>query len=217
MQKIIVTVGISSILALTACSENKGSAGLKESESINPANMGNPIRYYDEDYQNTNRSAEDFGFVRMNSAAIEGQDPGKSTPMLNREELAKVISSLCIQIPNVEDVSALVTDEEVLIVYQTDSNNRNETADQVKRTAMSAVPRFYHVYVSDNKALAQNVENFATLGSNNRDIEYMIEKTVEQMLKSPQGFTMSESENENGELTEEKNNHENIHENTKNF
>lgn len=60
----------------------------------------------------------------------------------------------------------LVTDEEVLVVYDTNAKDRTETADQVKRTAMSVVPRYYHVYVSDDyQTLAQDVENFATVKS----------------------------------------------------
>ena len=71
---------------------------------------------------------------------------------LNREQVANIISQFSTDIPNVNDVATLVTDQEVLIAYKTDSKNRNLTADQVKKTAMSVVPRYYHVYVTDKKA-----------------------------------------------------------------
>ena len=82
---------------------------------------------------------------------------------LDREQLAKVISNIIVQLPNINDASVLVTDEEVLVVYDTDSKNREKTADQVKRSALSAVPRYYHVYVSDNTALAQNIRKLCTV------------------------------------------------------
>ena len=37
---------------------------------------------------------------------------------------------------------------------------------------MSAVPRYYHIYVSDNKAIRQNIENYAPLQSDERGIHY---------------------------------------------
>ncbi|WP_142383616.1 YhcN/YlaJ family sporulation lipoprotein [Bacillus sp. V5-8f] len=82
------------------------------------------------------------------------------------------------------------------MVYDTDSKNRNYTAEQVKRTALSTVPRYYHVYVSDNMALRQNIENYATLDTRSRDIEYALDKTIKQMQKSPQGNQEDSFQNE---------------------
>ncbi len=78
--------------------------------------------------------------------------------------------------------------------YDTDSDNREKIANQVKRTAMSAVPRYYHVYVSDNPTLAQNIENYAPLESDSPGIHYSIQKTIKQMLKSPQGSKVQSEE-----------------------
>ena len=106
---------------------------------------------------------------------------------------------------NVDDVSTLVTDEEVLIVYETDSENRDQTADQVKRMAMSVVPRWFHVYVSDDTSLRKEVENFASLDTDSRDVDDLVDGVVKQMLKSPQGRDMSSGENANGEAKGELN------------
>lgn len=78
---------------------------------------------------------------------------------------------------------------------------------------MSVVPRYYHVYVSDDyQNLAQDVENFATVKSGSRGIDYTIEQTIKRMLKSPQGYKMSGEENENGEMVNDKrDHHDNIH------
>ena len=123
-----------------------------------------------------------------NKTTVNGRNINNQVTSLDREQLAKIISNIIVQIPNVNDASVLVTDEEVLVVYDTDSTNRKETANQVKRSALSAVPRYYHVYVSDNTALAQNLENYAPLESDSRGIHYTIKKTIKEMLKSPQGF-----------------------------
>lgn len=72
------------------------------------------------------------------------------------------------------------------------------TADQVKKTAMSVVPRFYHVYVTDNKVLMRDVENLANLDSTSRNSRNLVTGLVAQMKKSPQGQRMNPSEDENG-------------------
>ena len=59
--------------------------------------------------------------------------------------------------------------KQVLIAYKTDTKDRNLTADQVKKTAMSIVPRYYHVYVSDNTGLRDLMESYSYLDSNSRN------------------------------------------------
>jgi hypothetical protein len=203
LKKTILTIGLGSFIALTGCGANDGNeTGMLDTTS--PTRVNSPAQYYDEDYRGMNNDSEDFGYTRVNNAAGGDNNRG-DTPTIDREQLADIISRLSSQIPNVNDVSTLVTDEEVLIVYDTDTKNRNATADQVKRTALSIVPRYFHVYVSDNKALRQNIENYATQDTDSRGIENSINQTIKQMLKSPQGNKVSDGENANGESIGERN------------
>lgn len=93
----------------------------------------------------------------------------------------------------------------MFVVYKTDSTNRFETADQVKKTAISVVPRYYHVYVSDNPRMFQDIERFGRLDANSRNIDQILQQTIKEMLKSPQGRKVSSGENENGVQREEMN------------
>ncbi|WP_338030744.1 YhcN/YlaJ family sporulation lipoprotein [Cytobacillus citreus] len=201
----LIIIGLCGLTALTAC-QNKEMAGDGIYDSSgNTINVNNQrSELYNRDNGQTNKSA-DFGYVRHQRSNVMGENVSNNKyASMDREQLADIISQNCTDIPNVDDVSTLVTDEEVLIIYDTDSQNRNETADQVKKMAMSFVPRFYHVYVSDNTALRKNVENFATLASNNPNANNGIDKVIKEMLKSPQGNKMSSGENENGEIIGEK-------------
>ncbi|WHY97271.1 YhcN/YlaJ family sporulation lipoprotein [Peribacillus simplex] len=214
MKKTIITIGLSSIIALTGCTDKEADQRLgAKNNAGNPTNVNNPTQYYDEDYRNNDNKSDDFGFTRTNSATIDGRNISNKDASIDREQLSDVISKLSVQIPNVNDAATLVTDEEVLVVYDTNAKDRTETADQVKRTAMSVVPRYYHVYVSDDyQTLAQDVENFSTLKSGSKGIDYTIEQTIKRMLKSPQGYKMSDEENENGEMVNDKrDHHDNIH------
>ncbi len=152
---------------------------------------------------------EDFGYVRQQKSPIQGQPIAyKNMYSINREKVADTISKMSVGLPDVKDCSTLVTDEEVLVSYVTDKTDKDarfEVADQVKKTAMSIVPRWYHVYVTDDKNLMRNVENLAQMDSDSAHVNTAIDDTVNLMLKaSPQGRNIDSGENANGEMTNEK-------------
>jgi hypothetical protein len=158
--------------------------------------------YNDDGILNNGDEQSNFGYVRHQKSPVAGDSRiNNNLPTLNREVVADLISKISTQLPNVNEAATLVTDEEVLVVYDTDSKNRFETADQVKKSALSAVPRWYHVYVSDNPVLIKDIERFGLLDTNARDVDQILESTISRMLKSPQGRKISTGENENGEIT----------------
>ncbi|WP_282172961.1 YhcN/YlaJ family sporulation lipoprotein [Cytobacillus firmus] len=210
MKKSLIILGISGMAALTACQNNAAKEDIYE-ETGHTVNVNDQrADLYNRDMGNgrngRNNMGEDFGYVRHQKSPIMGDNVSADHyAAIDREQVADIIGKYCTEVPNVDDISTLVTDEEVLIVYNTDTKNRNQTADQVKKMAMSVVPRWYHVYVSDDTSLRRNVENYATVDSDGRNAENGINQLIKQMLKSPQGERMSESENENGEMQGERN------------
>ncbi|WP_163098892.1 YhcN/YlaJ family sporulation lipoprotein [Peribacillus alkalitolerans] len=202
IKKSFIVIGISSIVALTACSNRMAEEDFRN--SVSPAKVSSPSQVYDEDYRGVNTDQEDFGFIRLQKTSVDNKMTNTMTPGIDREQLADVITRLSLQLPNIDDVSTLVTDEEVLVVYDTHANNRVESADQVKKTAMSVVPRYYHVYVSDNPALSQYIENYSTLETDSPNVQSMIDKTIKEMKKSPQGRDVGNYEDENGAQQGEK-------------
>ncbi|MCL6572958.1 MAG: YhcN/YlaJ family sporulation lipoprotein, partial [Bacillus sp. (in: Bacteria)] len=142
--------------------------------------------------------SNNYGFVRHQKSPLNDNKANDHFTALDREQIANIISKYSTDIANVNDVATLVTDQEVLIAYDTDSKDHNLTADQVKRTAMSIVPRFYHVYVTDNKILMRDIENLANTDSTNRNARTLVSGLITQMKKSPQGTSMNSGEDENG-------------------
>nr|WP_052504462.1 YhcN/YlaJ family sporulation lipoprotein [Rossellomorea aquimaris] len=178
---------------------------------------GNTINVNDrEDLYNENswtkkgaHRGEDFGYVRQQKSPTGGQTIStKDMYSINREQVADTISKMSVALPDVKDCSTLVTDEEVLVSYVTDKKDKDgrfEVADQVKKTAMSVIPRWYHVYVTDDKSLMRNVENLAKMDSDSRNANTAIDDTINLMLQdSPQGRNVDAGENPNGEMTSEK-------------
>ncbi|MBT2758289.1 YhcN/YlaJ family sporulation lipoprotein [Mesobacillus foraminis] len=194
MQKGFAILGICGFV-LAGCAGNMAGENEGRSNQLH-VNNHEPELYNSEAGNDDKR----FGYVRHKRAGVFGAEQQEQRNYtINREQVADMISKLSAQVPNVDDVSTLVTDEEVLVIYRTDSDNRDETADQVKKTAISVVPRWFHVYVSDNTQLRQNVENFSTLNTQSRDIDTLVDDVIDEMRKSPQGRYTSEDENENGE------------------
>lgn len=209
MKQSLLIAGILGIVTVTGCANNLADQGNRDlyKTSGNTINVNDQRAelYNEGNNQELRNKSEDFGYVRHQRNPVMGTNSSNDHyAAIDREQLANMISQYSTDVPNVDDVSTLVTDEEVLIVYKTDSKDRFETADQVKKMGMSVVPRFYHVYVSDDTKLRRNVENFATLDSDSKKVESMIDGLIKQMLKSPQGRNMSEGENANGETQDEK-------------
>ncbi|MFL6518544.1 MAG: YhcN/YlaJ family sporulation lipoprotein [Bacillus sp. (in: firmicutes)] len=205
MKKLVIILGLCTITALTGCTKDMGNRDVYE-ESGNTINVNNKRHdlYNEGASRGVRNVSNNYGFVRHQKSPLMNDNTANDHyTALDREQAANIISKLSTNIPNVNDVATLVTDQEVLIAYTTDSNDRNLTADQVKKTAMSTVPRYYHVYVSDNKVLMRDVENLANLDSTSRNARNLVNGLITQMKKSPQGQRINASEDENGRTADD--------------
>ncbi|TMW72480.1 YhcN/YlaJ family sporulation lipoprotein [Alteribacter natronophilus] len=137
-----------------------------------------------------------FGFVTETKESASAKEaPGYA--VYDRELLADSISEMAAVIPSVNGCSTLVTDEQVLMVYDRDENSdksRDEVADQVRKTALSVVPSYYEVYVSDDTALVEDIERFADLSPEGEEYDETMDQTIEQFKAYPQGEPISEDE-----------------------
>ncbi|WP_045517979.1 YhcN/YlaJ family sporulation lipoprotein [Neobacillus niacini] len=200
MKKWSMIIGFCLLLTAAGCSKDMANRDVYE-ESGDTINVNNKREelYNEGGSRGVRNVSDDYGFVRHQKSPIQNDRGGtEHYSAIDREQVANIISQLSTDVPNVNDVATLVTDQEVLIAYSSDTKNRNQTADQVKRTAMSVVPRFYHVYVSDDKNLMRDVENLANLDSTSRNARNSVNQLITLMKKSPQGNRMSDSEDENG-------------------
>ncbi len=202
-----IIIGFCLLFSVAGCSKDMANRDVYE-ESGDTINVNNKREelYNEGGSQGVRNVSDDFGFVRHQKSPINGDRGGtEHYSAIDREQVANIISQLSTDIPNVNDVATLVTDQEVLIAYSSDTKDRNFTADQVKRTAMSVVPRYYHVYVSDDNNLMRDVENLANLDSTSKNARNSVNHIIKMMKKSPQGTRMSDSEDENGATAQDMN------------
>jgi hypothetical protein len=211
-------VGLASLILFAGCQ-----ADMNEEEALYHEN-GNglvSVGEYNEDYNPIHISdMEDsdltrFGYVRLQKSPISNEEDSDSILpyVFDREKAAFGISKMATMLPNVHDAATLITDEEVLIAYETDSNDRFETADQVKLSALSLIPGWYHVYVSDKEGMIKQVERFSQLNAATRNIDSYLQKTIEEMLQSPQGRDLDDDRDANNrsmyEMNEDQGNRNN--------
>ncbi|WP_342432848.1 YhcN/YlaJ family sporulation lipoprotein [Neobacillus sp. FSL H8-0543] len=208
MKKRFIILGLGLIIATTGCTQDMANRDVYE-ESGNTINVNNKRNelYREGGSKNVQNMSNDYGFVRHQKSPVEGDQGGSEHyATIDREQVANIISTLSTDIPNVNDVATLVTDQEVLIAYNSDTKDRNSTADQVKRTAMSVVPGYYHVYVSDDKGHMRDVENLSNLNTTSRNARNSVKHLIQLMKKSPQGKPIDENEDENGASKEDNKN-----------
>lgn len=207
MNKNLIAIGICCMTAfsgLAGCTKKQANDTAMGDGMFNrTGNTLNVNTKRDELYNDHNRydtqNTTSFGYVRQQKSPIMGERVSYNRyASINREQLANIISGLSVTLPKVHDVATLVTDQHVLVGYHTDSTNRFETADQVKKTAMSVVPRYYHVYVTDNTTLIKRIEALANLDTTSRNATTSVSSVIKDMLNSPQGRRMNRDENENG-------------------
>ncbi|KAB7706998.1 sporulation protein [Bacillus aerolatus] len=219
MKKAMLAAGFSSFLMLAACNANDqnnlaGGFGDRNDNNNNNNNAMNVNDRYDRDRYDmvnegnnngrggllTNDRNDDFGYVRQQKSPIQGENVSyRNMHTIDRERTADAISRLSVALPRVNDSSVLVTDQEVLIAYDTNANtnkDHKETAQQVKKTAMSVVPRWYHVYVTDDTNLRREIENIAQINGDMGTARDTINRTIKLMKQnSPQGYTELEKDN----------------------
>jgi hypothetical protein len=187
---VLLLVGI---LGLTAC-------GVDNSDYENDNGNPNDNSYIPRGVVNSTNDKDkldDFGYSRIQEPVTNKQIIKDNAPLIDRRKLAELISQNAVLAPEVEDVTTLVTDEEVFVAYTTNSQNRNAIADQVKKTALTFVPRFFDVYVSDDPHMRPLIDRYQGLDASTEHIEDSIDDVIKEFKKSPQGENMNTRENNN--------------------
>ncbi|TDQ40444.1 YhcN/YlaJ family sporulation lipoprotein [Aureibacillus halotolerans] len=140
-----------------------------------------------------------LGAVRVRQQDIPNNK--MTIPSINKKDLAAIISGLVTTIKGVDESATLVTDKEVLIAYDRSAGNKEDIADQVKKSALSVIPRWFHVYVADDADLLTEIERLGELPARKEKTRNEVTNMIQTMIANyPQGERVSDSENENGEM-----------------
>ncbi|WP_261130442.1 YhcN/YlaJ family sporulation lipoprotein [Bacillus sp. Marseille-Q3570] len=194
MKKFIIAGLTFTMLFLPACGMDKGDYDGANGNGLNPTldvkdRAGTPGKTQQE-------ATDDFGYTRIQSPSDDRRNFGGG-PQINKKQLSNTISRMIMQNQVVRDSATLVTSDKVLIVYDAKTEDREKTADMVKRSAMSVVPRWFHVYVSDDTTLFEYIERYKNMDETSTNVKRSIDGLIKEMKKSPQGYT---DPNKDGEM-----------------
>ena len=169
-------------LVLTACAQTDSSSGEREQmlDELDP-NRENKI-------QNTSNLDDKLGYVNYTKDQINQDSEEHHAASINRIQMADTIARIILRNDGFNRVATLVTDEEVLIAYDRDEDfDQNIAADIASKTAASLMPAFYHIYVTDNETLIQDIQSLHNSSTHNNNYHNTLDQIISQMKKSPQG------------------------------
>lgn len=168
-------------ITLTACANNENSTGERGQmlDELDP-NRENKV-------QNTSNLDDKLGYVNYTRDQLNG-DESQHEATIDRTKMADMIARIILRTDGFNRVATLVTDEEVLIAYDREEDlDAKRAADIASKTAVSVMPGFYHVYVSDNEMLIQDIQSLHNSSSADKDYDNTLNQIISRMKESPQG------------------------------
>ncbi|WP_087972704.1 YhcN/YlaJ family sporulation lipoprotein [Oceanobacillus rekensis] len=138
-----------------------------------------------------------IGYVRYTKEQFENDTVNRNkTFSIDRNEMADMITRIILQNNGFNEVATLVTDREVLIAYdRNEGTSESSAADIAKRTAMSIMPSYFDIHVSDNETLIHDIQSLHNSSTGNRNYDNTINLIIKEMKKSSQGKDNEEIRN----------------------
>ncbi|MCM3313647.1 YhcN/YlaJ family sporulation lipoprotein [Bacillus sp. FSL K6-6483] len=170
---------VASLLLLCACTGNN--AGLDTN--------GQRMQTLDNDTLMAETGRDfGYGFSRYTENEVGRANNTVGALTVDRGMLADVVTRLVLSLEQIEEAATLVTDKYALVVYEDRAQQmtEEEVAEQVKRAASASLPRFYEVYVANDRARIRDIERFASLPSGN-GYQHVLQDTIETFKQYPQG------------------------------
>lgn len=153
---------------------------------------GTPMDNYNPSSDNPEKSdhyTNRYGYVRYDKEQLNMDEEEQQIPVMNREYVANMITRTLLKMEQIGEAATLVTDEHTLIAYDISESDydREEIADMVKKTAVSFLPAYYEIYISDAPNAYQDLQSLSNNTSVEEDSRQTIEQIIERFKQSPQG------------------------------
>lgn len=207
-KKTILTASIASVLLVTGCNTaESGQQAIQGGDHLSWTAQTYPL-YYGGPHGNNQRAmntartnTHDYGFTRYQRQEVDEQQ--NPSPIFDYQVMSDAISRVVLTNDEISEVATLVTDQYVLVAYDAQADNEEYVADQVKRSAISIVPRYYDVVISNDPGHFEEISRFRNQSTNSANLRQSIEQTINEMKQSPQG-EYDEDTDQNVNLLEKK-------------
>ncbi|MBB6453447.1 hypothetical protein HNQ94_001896 [Salirhabdus euzebyi] len=190
MKKSLLFIGLCIFtIILQGCANQKGLGDETDTlHGTTPDNMNTRITEEKEDTQ--------YGYVRYNENQLDMEREKNFAPKIDREKMANMITKTLLTLDDIEEAATLVTDSHTLVAYTpADGVERERAAEDVKKTTLSFLPRWYHVYISDQSTAYTDLQSLSNNTTTETGTILAIESVIERFTEqSPQGGEYSEED-----------------------
>jgi len=129
-----------------------------------------------------------LGYVRYTKEQVENETEEQHSINIDRTSLANMITRIILRNDGFAEAATLVTDDKALIAYdKEDDLDSEKAADIANKTAVSILPGYFDVYVSDRASLINDIQSLHNSSIKDNNYDNTINQIIEQMKKSPQG------------------------------
>ena len=134
-----------------------------------------------------------LGYVRYTKDQLDNDAERNHAVTMDRTQMANMITRIILRNDGFNEVATLVTDQEVLIAYDKDEDlDEDNAADIAKKTAVSIMPGYFDVYVSDNDSLIRDIHSLHNSTTTNKNYDNTIDTIINEMKNSSQGKKTNE-------------------------
>ena len=174
---------LSAFLILSACG---GSDTAHRNSSSRTEPINTDYVTYDQDMFSDSGidsgvSDKTYGYERKQRSTYYANRADKPVPAVERDDLATIVTSLCVQIPGVRDASTLVTDEEILLAYHPEGSRPDLVRRNIRENISHIAPDYYQIYITDDPSFINVLENMSGYSSANGSEGAEKDKIIQQM------------------------------------
>ncbi|WP_186576367.1 YhcN/YlaJ family sporulation lipoprotein [Aquibacillus kalidii] len=188
MKKLILTTLFATSITVSGCASND-----EAERDLNRTLDGddNDVNRFDtetESNRNDDELSSQLGYVHYKEEDLDQDVEEHFYVSVDRKKMADTITRLILRYDGFNDAATLVTDDEVLIAYDKPERlDREQAATIVKKTGLSVLPRYYHVYVSDRDVTFRDIQSLQNSSTLDDDYENTLNNIIEDMKQAPQG------------------------------
>lgn len=181
-RKLFLSYFIIVTIVLTGCGDTENTSDEHDqiADELDPAKENQPA----------NPAGDNkLGYVRYTKDQLNNDPEKNHSVTIDRTKMANMITRIILRNDGFEEVATLVTDEKVLIAYsKNEEMDSMKAADMAKKSAVSVMPGYFEIYVSDNELLMQDIQSLHNSSIEDNNYDNTINQIIKEMKKSPQGM-----------------------------